>query len=70
MNIYHLQFFSVGLNKLDQITLNLPSELELEDITEGNNRLYNEINENILSCKLCNFYVTYANGGVPDSRPF
>ena len=63
-------FFSTGLNELDLIKLKLPSEAELKGITEGNQNLYNQIIEDKLSCKVCNFYDVPDAGGVPNSRPF
>ena len=50
--------FSAGLNEFDLIKLKLPSKTELKCITEGNQKLYNERIEDILSCKVCNFYDT------------
>ena len=62
--------FSAGLNEFDLIKLKLPSKAELKAIAEGNKKLYNERIEDILSCKVCNFYDTPSTSGVPDSRPF
>ena len=62
--------FSAALNQRDVIKLKLPSEAKLKGITEGNHKSFNEIIEDRVSCKVCNFYDAPDTGGVPDARPF
>ena len=47
--------FSAGINEVDLIKLKLLSGSELNGITKGNKKLYNERIESILSCKVYNF---------------
>ena len=46
--------FSAGINEVDLIKLKLLSGSELNGITKGNKKLYNERILSILSCKVCN----------------
>ena len=62
--------FQAALNELDLIKIKIPFKEELKCIFEGNMDMYNNRIDERLSCKVCNFYESPDDGGLPISRPF
>ena len=62
--------FTAGLNELDLIKLKLPTKEELKGIVESNSKMYNDRIEDRVSCKMCMFYESPDDGGLPAFRPF
>ena len=60
-------FFSTGLNELDLIKFKIPSEAELNDIVEGNRKLYKDRIEDRLYCRICNSSDVTNVEGIPNS---
>ena len=56
--------FTTVLNELNLIKLELPSKEELKGIVEGNLEMYNDRIEDILSCKMCIFFLKYLTMNV------
>ena len=62
--------FQAALNELDLIKFKIPFKEELKCIFEGNMDMYSNRIDERLSCKVCNFYISPDDQGLPISRPF